>query len=58
MPPISRRSFLSLLSLVLAPLCAQESAAKPKTPKQWKKLENVTWVPQRWNDGDSFHVKT
>jgi endonuclease YncB( thermonuclease family) len=59
--PISRRPFLfALLSLILAPLCAQEPAAKPKAPaaKQWEKLENVTYKPQRYDDGDSFHVLT
>jgi len=61
MDPFSRRSFLiSLLCLFLAPLCAQEPAAKTKAPaaRQWEKLENVTYLPQRWDDGDSFHVKT
>ncbi len=42
---------LSILLLFLASLLC--SAATPAKP--WDKLDGVTFKPQRWDDGDSFH---
>ena len=49
----------------LAPIEAEEPAEAPapkpkKAPagKPWQKIDGCTWKPDRWNDGDSFHVLT
>jgi endonuclease YncB( thermonuclease family) len=26
--------------------------------KPWERLDDCKWIPNRWNDGDSFHVQT
>lgn len=57
--PISRRAFhFVLYCLLVAPLFGQIAPTKAPAAKLWEKLENVTYLPQRWDDGDSFHVRT
>jgi endonuclease YncB( thermonuclease family) len=54
------RAMKTSLSLSLALLTACACLAAPKAPpaKQWQKLEGVRYKPQRYDDGDSFHVTT
>jgi endonuclease YncB( thermonuclease family) len=49
----------------LAPIEAEEPEEAPApTPKKaraakpWQRIDGCTWKPDRWNDGDSFHVIT
>lgn len=38
----------------------QAAPAPKKAPagKPWQRIDGCTWKPDRWNDGDSFHVLT
>src|SRR5262245_16283191 len=49
-----------LLPSILAALLALSSVALSKAPpaKKWERLDGVRYIPQQWNDGDSFHVVT
>lgn len=49
----------------LAPVEAEEPAEAPapkakkaRAAKPWQRIDGCTWKPDRWNDGDSFHVLT
>src|SRR4051812_10895550 len=51
------RSLMYALVAVAALVSAlPANAAQPLKPFQ--KIENCRWKPDRWNDGDSFHVIT
>lgn len=45
-----------LFILILSPLLC--FAQTPKSALAFQRIENCTWKPDRWNDGDSFHVIT
>jgi endonuclease YncB( thermonuclease family) len=47
-----RWRFLALIGL--APLLALARTAPPAQP--FRRLDGCTYKPQRWDDGDSFHV--
>ena len=49
----SRRFLIVLLSFLL-PLNAQEGPKVTPKSKPWEKLVNVTFKPQKFDDGDSF----
>ena len=49
------RYFLLLLLAFLLPLNAQEATKVAPKSKPWDKLVNVTYKPQKYDDGDSFH---
>jgi endonuclease YncB( thermonuclease family) len=43
------------------PAEAPQAAPTPKkarAAKPWQRIDGCTWKPDRWNDGDSFHVLT
>lgn len=39
------------------PLAIAKPGAAPRT-KPFQRLDGCRWIPDRWNDGDSFHVMT
>lgn len=43
------------IALLLAFAPGSHSAPPPARP--WQELKNCVLIPNRWNDGDSFHVK-
>ena len=47
---------LAVLLLALFTLARMHAGAPAAHP--WQKLEGVRYKPQRWDDGDSFHVTT
>lgn len=52
----SRRRLLILLIAVLWLGASFNGLTKAPSAKPWDTLKNVTYKPQRWDDGDSFHV--
>jgi endonuclease YncB( thermonuclease family) len=48
--------FLPLALLLLLP--AWSFAEKAPSSNPFQRIDNCTWKPNRWNDGDSFHVIT
>src|ERR1043165_2511918 len=55
--PLNRR--LALRFILIAGLLfgsSQKGLSKAPPAKPWYTLEHVVYKPQRWDDGDSFHV--
>ena len=63
-PPAAAQAALPELAPVEAeePTAAEPQAApapkKAPAGKPWQRIDNCTWKADRWNDGDSFHVRT
>ena len=52
---LPRRGFVVLILSFMLPLQAQEAPKEAPKSKPWEKLEKVTYKPQKFDDGDSFH---